>query len=172
MAEAWTEVDSVKALVVRRSRERHATTQSYRQQQRETSARRNVERWFRELPADLAQALVDIGGPAPHVCRDCDGLEFVANDWLLSHGFGLRTPRPTRVATPGEAQLIRALKGCRFPPASAAKRFARQLDETCVTELQMGWLRRLVTKFRRQIRPETLHEADRHLLKKGGQRGL
>lgn len=139
---------------------------AYASEKRERAARRNVERWFRELPADMVHAYAVADGCRPG-CVLAGDEALVAGDWLLARGLGLKTPRPMRPPTPREWLIIRALKACRFPPATASKRFVRDLNEASVTDGQMGWARQLVTKFRRQIPREALHSSDLHLLEKG-----
>jgi hypothetical protein len=160
---AWAEVDNIKleqrARVLAKDRQREA----YRQQRHETAARRNVERWFRELPADMVRAFAFADGDRPG-CVLSAAEAIVANDYLLARGLGLKTPRPKRAPSAGEFALIKVLKDCRFPPASFAKRFARELPLTEVTDGQVAQVRRLIHTFRRQIPFDALLEADRHLL--------
>lgn len=82
---------------------------------------------------------------------------------------------PRRPMTDGELALIRALAGCRFAPATTAKRFAREMAWAAaeaqpeITESQAAFLRRLVTMYRRQIRANQLPWDVRYLLTPGAQ---
>lgn len=164
---AWAEVDALKQSVTRRARQHAYATDTLREQYRrgraERAARRNVERWFRELPADFVQGMI---GESTGTMHADAGLLCVANDWLLEHGFSLKTPRPLRPLTSRERLMLRALKACRFPPASFSKRFVRELGDDLITDGQAAQVRRLIKTFRRQIPLGALHESDRHLLSK------
>lgn len=164
---AWAEVDSFKesgrARIAARDEERRRLNEAHRHVSAERFRKQNIERWFRELSPELAHALVLAGAELPH-------LEMVANDWLLEHGFDKKAKRPTREPSNGEVRLIVALKSCRFAPASAASRFAREIDPLAVTDRQIGWLRHLVRHFRRQIPADMLDPDDRHLVAKKARR--
>lgn len=75
-----------------------------------------------------------------------------------------------RPMTEPERAMARALGRCSYQPASMAKRFARDLAgqaemaEPKITDKQLVLLRSFITKYRRQIRHEQLHEIDRDLL--------
>lgn len=74
-----------------------------------------------------------------------------------------------RPMTEAERALARALARCRFPVGSTPKRFARQLGhelthEALITERQAAYLRRLVSTYRRQIKPASIPEEERWLL--------
>lgn len=171
MAEtAWAEVDSIKLEHRARALAKRAVVEDYRRSRAERAARINVERWFRELPAEMVHAFALADGCRPGCVLDASEA-LVANDYLLARGFGPKTPRPLRAPTAGELALMAALKGCRFPPASFAKRFARELNPLAVTDGQVAQLRRLVTTFRRQIEATAIHAVDRHLLEKARARG-
>lgn len=76
---------------------------------------------------------------------------------------------PRRVATDAERALVAALARCSFPVGSSPKRFAREVSSQVnhlgeITEAQAAYLRRLVTTYRRQIRAESIPEAERGLL--------
>lgn len=59
--------------------------------------------------------------------------------------------------TEDERRMAIALGGCKFPPASPPKRFARDMaaeaafDDAVITEGQAEWLRVLVQRYRRQL---------------------
>lgn len=133
--------------------------------------RKNVERWFRQLPAELVHAAVLESRASAEGIAVSSGFVAVLNDWLLARGFTPHKHLPRRAPVDAELALIKALKACRFPPASFSKRFARDLSETAVTDGQVAQVRRLVAKFRKQIPAAALHEADRHLLKSIPRRG-
>lgn len=75
-----------------------------------------------------------------------------------------------RAMTPGEVRLALALGRARFTPGTFDKRFCREVAAEAreampnVTERQAALLRRLVTRYRRQIRATDLEDADRYLL--------
>lgn len=167
MAEAWADVDAWKQQRRAEAAEvEHAHEMVWRhrrQLRRERAIRANVERWFRQLPPLLVLTLIS---DATGLLSEDIGPLSAANGWLVDHGFVPRRHLPRRPATDSELALITALQGCRFPPASFSKRFARELDPARVTDGQVAQVRRLVTKFRRQISPTAIHEADRHLLSK------
>lgn len=77
-----------------------------------------------------------------------------------------------REMTPAEVRLAYALFLCTFPCASWDKRFARDMHARAtvaapqISERQAAVLRRLTTKYRRQIRASDLPESERHLLDK------
>jgi len=74
--------------------------------------------------------------------------------------------------TPTEQKLARALVRCRLPPASFTKRLARNVaaqaeqPEPQITEKQLEWVFKLVRKFRRQIRADSIEEEHLFLLDK------
>lgn len=79
---------------------------------------------------------------------------------------------PRRPMTKDEVQLARTLGHCRFPIASFSKRFARDMfsaamiAEPTITERQAVYLRKMITKYRRQIAADSLPTAERWLLVK------
>lgn len=85
------------------------------------------------------------------------------------HETAERARVPRRPMTEVERALVTALARCSFPVASPPKRFARDLASQAdatgeITERQAEHLRRLVARFRRQIRPSALPESERWLL--------
>lgn len=163
---AWAEIDALKLEQRARTVVKDQAREDYRRSRAQRAARRNVERWFRELPPDLVLGGFTLHPEALPTGVTTAGIIEVANDWLLSRGLGPTTPRPLRPPSERELALIRALKACRFPPASFAKRFAREISETAITDGQAAQVRRLVSRFRRQIRAVDIHKSDRHLLNK------
>ena len=81
-------------------------------------------------------------------------------------------PVEYRPMAEAERELARALSGCKFTPASFDKRFARDMRGIAesltpqVTEKQAALLRRMITRYRRQIQPASIPEPERHLLAK------
>jgi hypothetical protein len=170
VAEAWAEVDGIKRQLAGVVASKRAAVESWRKSRAQRAARVNVERWFRELPADAVHALVVDDGCRPG-CVLTDEQYMVMNDYLLERGLGEKTARPVRPPSGRELAMLRALRKCRFPPASFAKRFVRELSTTAITDGQAAQLRRLVQTFRRQIPSDTLHEDDHHLLAKAARHG-
>lgn len=83
-----------------------------------------------------------------------------------------------RPMTDVEKRLVRALALCTMHAATFDRRFAQSMKresaqlEPKITEKQAETLRKLITRYRRQIRPDELPESERHLLeesKKGGE---
>lgn len=66
-------------------------------------------------------------------------------------------------ATPMERRALQWLgTWVRFPPATASKRFAREMmGATELTDKQRAFLWRIVYRFRRQVHPEIVAEAER-----------
>lgn len=81
-----------------------------------------------------------------------------------------KDPVVWRDMTLPESKLILALSGCRFTPGCFDKRFARdlygQLDGGRIAEKQAALLRKMVTRYRRQIRADAIAPEDQHLLTK------
>jgi hypothetical protein len=84
-----------------------------------------------------------------------------------------REPVVYRTMTYAEQQLAMRLSRCSFPIGSFAKRFARDLGhvvrhpcgvEPKVTDKQFRMLLKLVRRYRRQIRPDSVEEEHRFLL--------
>lgn len=83
-----------------------------------------------------------------------------------------REPAVYRAMTADEVALATALGRCSFSVGSFDKRFARDISaaaavqQPLITAKQADLLRRLVTRYRRQIRATDVPEAERHLLTK------
>lgn len=75
-----------------------------------------------------------------------------------------------RAMTVGEELMALALGGCRFSPGTFDKRFARDVawqatqEPKQITEKQAALLRKMITRYRRQIRAGSLASEDRALL--------
>jgi hypothetical protein len=65
------------------------------------------------------------------------------------------------VFSESEIELSRALGSCSFPPGTAQKRFARDMDgyTGLITERQRWYLYRMVVRYRRQIAPHLVARA-------------
>jgi len=65
------------------------------------------------------------------------------------------------VFSESEIELSRALGSCSFPPGTAQKRFARNMDgyTGLITERQRWYLYRMVVRYRRQIAPHLVARA-------------
>lgn len=178
----WAEIDNWKRQRLQEHSDLRKGAELVRQNAREAAAmakahqRRfnNLLRRFHELPADLAHACV----VDARYTRGADGnaeLRFsatsaaaqAASDWLEEHRLGPSDPLTYRPACAADVAMIKALAGSRFPPASFAKRFVRQLagelaareaagNQLKLTHHQALNLRHMVHTFRRQIRREQL----------------
>lgn len=156
-AVAWAGVDAWAAERDERLKQREAAAAAERTRRATSSAHRNVQKWFRYLPVELALDLVE-------EARGPNGFTFapsrstpIANDWLLSNGFKPTALVPRRPPTIYEKRALLVLAPCRFPPASFDKRFVRGLaGADSITDGEAAQLPRLLTRYRKQIRSEDL----------------
>lgn len=164
---SWAEVDAWRSQVDAQQKKLVADALAAAERRRTERARAverwNVERWFRELPVELAQVFADVANREPQLIGHA---VCVANDWLLEHGFNAKTLVRWRKASARELMLIAAFQRCRFPPFTPAKAFAKKLDPERISDRQVMWLRKLVVRFRRQIAPAWLDPADQLLVAK------
>lgn len=164
---AWAEIDLLKAV----QREKPSPAKAKRAEAHEDRRRLNLLRRVHELPADLVEAMVRVAIENRRTPGAVDELhaDQVSMDWLDEQGLGPGALMRRRPMCTADRAMVLALTDIRMPAGSAAKNFRRQLLEIAyhdglITHAQAHALRRLVTTFRKQIKPPQLPSYARWLL--------